>query len=257
VDYKEGLIKKSVITCDPHVPFHDKLLWKNILNFCKDLKLTSIDEFIIGGDGIDFFTISPFLKIINSQIDPENVQYERTSFLEFLRDLRKVCKKAKIIFIEGNHEARWDKFLSSDAKQLSRIPELEIKNFLGINKYNIKYVQEYKPNLDFLIKHGESISKHPSQIEIDKEICSGVSGHSHRTDRAYRRGHDKKYRWYSLGHTADKNQIDKNCKFSRPLKWDQSIGLLITDFKNNEWDMEVMHCDNNGFYSKFLRKKYL
>ena len=45
------MIKKSVLVYDPHSPFEDKQLWKQINKFTKDLKLTSKDEFIIGGDG--------------------------------------------------------------------------------------------------------------------------------------------------------------------------------------------------------------
>ena len=139
---------------------------------------------------------------------------------------------------------------------LSKIPELEIKNFLALNKYDVDYYEAYRPNPDFLVKHGEAINKYPARAEIEKELVSGCSGHAHRTDRAYKRGYNCKLIWYSLGHTSDKSQIDKACGFSKPMRWDQSFGFLQSDLKNNTWDFEVIHCDENGFYSKYLRKFY-
>ncbi len=239
-----------------HVPFQDKELYKNIFKFIKDLKLLPSDEIIINGDLADFFGISSFEKVSCSIISADDIQYERVCIKEFLRDLRKAAGCAKIIYVLGNHEKRWEKYLGSGAKALSKVPELMFENFFGLQKYKISYKDTYKPNPEFLCKHGDATSKFPSKTELDKELISGCTGHAHRTDRSYRRGYEKRLIWFSLGHTALKSLIDTACKFSTPMRWDQSFGLLISDLKNNNWDMEVMHCENANFYSKFLRKQY-
>lgn len=250
------MVKRSVLLFDKHIPFQDKQLQKHIFKFLKDLKLTSKDEIVLGGDILDFWAVSSFDKRPSATISGEDVAYERDSFVEYIRDLRKTVGPAKIIFIKGNHCDRWQKYLYSNAKALAGLPELDIRKFLRLDKYKVIYEpKEYKANPHFLVKHGTATSKYPSKTEVDTELMSGASGHAHKTDRSYKRGHGKNYRWYSFGHLADRDQIDDACKYSVGLKWDQSFGILLTDLKNNKWDMEVMHC-NKGFYSKYLRREY-
>jgi hypothetical protein len=256
-----GLLKRCVLLFDIHVPFQDKQLFKSIFKYIRDLKLTRRDEVVLGGDLADFWTISKFDKITTASIKKEDIEYERTEIKCFLKDLRRASGDARIVYILGNHEIRLEKYLSSEAKALSGIPELKFENFLGLGKYNIEVQpREYRPVPDFLIKHGESVSKFPARTELVKELLNGASGHCHRTDRAYMRCHKSinggRLIWQSFGHLADKDELDFVCKYSEALKWDQSHGLLIADLKNNIWDLEVLHCKEKGFYSKHLRKFY-
>ena len=244
-------MKKSVLLFDLHCPFQDNGLVGSILKFIKALKLNKGDEVILGGDFIDFYSISKFDKSNNRIVD--GLQDERKVAVEVLKNIRKAAGKARIIFIKGNHEVRLEKYLSREANALSGLPELQLGNFLSFDKYNVEvrnYV--YNVNNNFIVKHGTAFGKYPSRSELDKELINGASGHAHRTDMSYKRGYNKNMRWYSFGHLADKAVIDEVCKFSEALRWCQSFGLLVGD--DDSWDIEVMHCDNNKFYSKYLRK---
>lgn len=248
------MIKRTVFFTDGHSPFQDRPLWISICHFLRDLKLKVIDEIVFGGDMMDHYGISPFDK---SPKRKDDVQTERIEFMEFMKPIIRSSGDSKKIYIEGNHERRWWKlFCKGEMKKFDNVPELQFNEFFGFNHFGIKIVERYKPNPCFLMKHGHFINKYPAKAELADELISGSSGHSHRTSRDYRRGHNGLIRWYSFGHTADKNDIDENCKFSLPMKWDQSFGLLLTDIKSNNWDMEVMHCGRDGFYSKYLKKRF-
>jgi len=244
-------MKRTVLLFDAHSPFEDKQLWRLILDYLIDLYLTEEDEVILGGDLADHWSVSAF---DNSSTREEDVQSERVEVREFLKRLTIAARKAKIIYLEGNHERRWGRFLSSgDLKKLEKVPELQFKSFFGLDKLDIEVKVQHKPNPTFLVTHGFYYNKYPARKELSEGLISGCSGHAHRNDRAYRRGHEKRLMWHSFGHLADKSEIDEHCKFSTPLKWDQSFGLLLSD--RDKWDLEVMHCDG-GFYSKYLRKRY-
>ncbi len=251
------MIKRSILLYDAHCPFQDRKLWRIICKFMEEMELDSDDEVVLGGDFIDFWSISKFDKRPTATIGSEDVQHEREEFENLLISIYNSCGEANIKFIVGNHEIRWNKFLGNEAKSLANVPELEFEEFLYFNEYGVEVIYgNYEVNDNFIVRHGDKGGDFPAKGELNKHMISGACGHCHRTDRAYKRGYNGRLRWYSFGHTADKAKIDDACKYSESVYWDQSIGLVLTDLKSGDWDVECMHCDDRGFYSKYLNKRF-
>lgn len=101
-------IVKGVFLSDIHLPYNIDL--RPIFAYLKDLKP---DEIVLGGDildgpdhGVDSWTMD--------QVEKRGYQcYDRDVKLlkEFINDLTKAAPKAKIIFLEGNHEERYQRLV--------------------------------------------------------------------------------------------------------------------------------------------------
>ena len=68
------------------------------------------------------------------------LQDEITQVREILTKFRRVCPKARIIFVEGNHEARMRNYLVTRAPELAGLQVLDIRNLLGLDKLDIEYI---------------------------------------------------------------------------------------------------------------------
>ena len=97
--------QKVAVLGDLHIPYHNKLMVKNFIQFVKD---EQPDQIILNGDVVDFYDLSSFDK------NPERLnklQEELDICVDLLKNLRKNCPKSKIIYILGNHENRLRRFL--------------------------------------------------------------------------------------------------------------------------------------------------
>lgn len=246
-------MKKHVLFFDDHGIFMDVDLFKLRVEFVKDLKLKADDEIILGGDCIDNYLISDFVK---SDRNYFTILQEIDVFESMIREYKRVSK-AKIVLIKGNHEIRHEKNMDNDHMKYYRdLKGMEFDEMYKVNKYNIKIVDDvYDMCDDFIVTHGESCGQFPARAELNKWLCSGASGHAHKADFATKTGRKGTYRWYSFGHLADKKLIDFSCKYSKKMLWNRSFGFARSE-NNKLIDLEVINCDSNEFYSHYLRKTY-
>lgn len=97
-------MKGVLILNDIHVPFNRKDVLSIVERHAKE-----IQAIIIGGDLIDCKSISVF-----PSLDDITIETEIASAIEFVTSIKKlVSPKVKIIIIEGNHEARWRKYIET------------------------------------------------------------------------------------------------------------------------------------------------
>jgi len=218
--------EKVLFIPDIHCPYHDEKALQVLYSF---INWHKPDTIFITGDLLDGYAISRFTKDPNGAL---KFQSELDSAIEVLNDIRKRAKKAKIYFIRGNHEARLQKFLWSNAKELSGLHALELENLLELKRLNIEYVKEglirYK---GIIIKHGSIVRKYASytaKAEFEKNGCSGVSGHTHRQGSYRHTNSSDAYAWLELGHLCDPNQEYLEGEIAN---WQQGWGLGW--FKNN------------------------
>lgn len=243
--------RKRLVLADLHIPFQNKNLLKKIYQLITDMK-EQICEIIFLGDLVDFFLISHFM--IDTKETGEDLSYEINESISFLCYIRQIYS-GRITIVRGNHEIRLEKYLLQHAKAFRNLPCLKFESLLNLKKLDINCVDYiYLLDNNFMLKHGESVSLYPARSEIGKEGMSGMSGHCHRTDRAYKRTYNDHFEWYSLGHLADKDLIDKNCKYSQSLKWDSSFAII--SHINKIKDIEIVHCKDNKFYVKQMDKYY-
>ena len=86
---------------DVHIPYENK---EAVEEMFTSLRKEKPDEFIIGGDLVDFFKVSRYDK---SPLEGERLAEEVKQCKAFLQRLRRtVGKRCKIVYIEGNHEER-------------------------------------------------------------------------------------------------------------------------------------------------------
>lgn len=95
-------MKGVLILNDIHIPFNRKDILSIVEKHAKN-----IQAIIIGGDLIDCKSISVY-----PSLDDITIETEIAASIEFIGKIKKIVgNKVKIIIIEGNHEARWRKYI--------------------------------------------------------------------------------------------------------------------------------------------------
>jgi predicted phosphodiesterase len=124
----------GVFLSDVHLP--DSINLIPVFNYLKDLKPNLI---ILGGDIIDAQGMHGIDSLAASQIKLE--WYERDCKLlnTFLQELKKVAPKAKLKYLVGNHEERYDRIMR-------RYPDA----FKGRFDFNKDVIQKVFPGADYI-----------------------------------------------------------------------------------------------------------
>lgn len=169
---------------DFHIPDHNVKLVKLINKFISDLKP---DKVHILGDFLNFTAISSFLK------DPyyhTTIQEELDDGKDVLSDIVKSAKKAKIIFYEGNHEARMIKYLSKNALDIAELAIngdkiISLPHLLQLKELGIKFYSYNEVHIENKVAftHGDRVrikAGFTANAMLDRYGMSGVSGHTHR-----------------------------------------------------------------------------
>lgn len=231
---KEELV---VFVSDLHIPYHDKRTVKSVDEF---LKKWQPDQLVLGGDIIDMYSISRFDK------DPRRASRLQEEFDEtnqYLKNIRKMLPKQKIVYLEGNHCERMDKYLMRHP-ELHGLRTLKVPYQLGLKELNIPYMKDYVYK-NFLFTHGTKISKYTSMAELEKNVMSGVSGHKHTMQVAYKTIRGKDYKWITNGHLCDIKQAE----YVQNPDWQQGITLVWFNKKNRRFFSEPLEVvDHKIFY---------
>ena len=188
-------MRTAVVANDFHGIFRDKKTCKLLFDFIKRQKP---DEIILAGDVIDFYSISKFLKDPRRKWD---VQKEVDDAYTILVDLKRSAPRAKIHYIEGNHETRLQKFLWGKSPALTTIRNLQFEKLMELDKLKVKYHTAKKGYQfgDLFIYHGSLVRAkggYTARGELEKNGCSGMSGHSHRDGKAPSRKRGGQLCWW-------------------------------------------------------------
>jgi len=193
--------KRSLYLSDIHVPYYSRMA---VLLALEHGYKHDCDCVILAGDTIDFYTISRW------QTDPRkrDLQGELDMTIDILTLIRNNFGHADIFYMIGNHEERWDRYMSikapellgnkylSFAKQINA-KELDIqiisdKRFLRIGKLNVIHGHEFgsgtaspvNPARTFFLKgkecaiggHYHKTSEHVEKTMTDKVISTWSAG---------------------------------------------------------------------------------
>lgn len=167
---------KFVVLSDVHIPYHDNVAINTAVKFIKEKQPEVI---ILNGDIVDFYDLSKFNK------DPDRVQclqQEIDEVQELFKRLRKTAPLAKIYYVRGNHERRLETYLMKNP-ELNSLKALKLPNLLGLDKYDIEYVEKELRLGSLKIIHGDMVRKfsaYTAKAEIEIHDCSGISSHTHR-----------------------------------------------------------------------------
>lgn len=120
---------------DCHMPHHDDATVKLAVDEAKRLKVSGI---LLNGDLLDSGEISFHEKHASCPKYADELAMGN----EFLKHLRSAFPKARIIYKEGNHEERLDRYVIARAPALGGVPGLDLPSFLKMNDLGVEWVSD-------------------------------------------------------------------------------------------------------------------
>ena len=125
--------KLVVVANDFHIPFHDEAALALFKRFLREEKP---DWLILNGDFQDFWEVSRFdLTPRTGKEFREEIAMGR----RILRPLRRMLPKARITWIEGNHEFRLRKYVIAHAAELYGLPGLSVPELFRLRDLAIRH----------------------------------------------------------------------------------------------------------------------
>lgn len=230
-------IKVAVLN-DTHIPYHNKVMVKNFIQFCED---EQPDQIILNGDMVDFYDLSSFDK------NPERegkLQEELDILKHFLSALRRKCPSSKIVYIEGNHEDRLRRYLWKNAKSLSSLRALKFEELLSLRQYRVDYIKDSYFINGFEFTHGEMVRTHSSysaKAEYDKHQSSGISGHTHRMGVFCKTTYNGTFGWWENGCGCELNP-----EYIKGIP-DWQNGFALIYFDDNAYDVHQIYVNKGHF----------
>jgi predicted phosphodiesterase len=128
---------KVLVLSDIHVPYHDKPALTMALEEGIKQGVTAI---ILNGDFLDCYAISSY----DRSPDMPSIREEFETGKEVLSVIREAFPDASIFWKEGNHEARWDKFLQRKAPELLGLPQFSWAQLMDLGSYSIQWVPTHQ-----------------------------------------------------------------------------------------------------------------
>lgn len=176
--------KKAVIgvAADHHIPYHENGVIQLTYEHFKKIGITHL---LLDGDIADCYQLSNFCK------DPTKCRFpqEREYVSQFLRYTRKLFPKAKIIYVEGNHEFRWKRYLQAHAAEVYDLDEFRLPVLFGFDSLGIEWVdkKQYVQCGHLNILHGHEFSGggynsvNPARtLFLRAKVCA-MAAHNHNT----------------------------------------------------------------------------
>jgi len=244
---RDGLM--TLVVPDAHTPNHDEHALGLVRDFAQDYHP---DVLVILGDWFDCYQVSNFT---NKPDRISTLQREIDDGVEALETLVKGLTRDRV-FIFGNHEARWHRYLEKQAPELQGLRALELERLFNLNKLyfdTVPYGDVHEVH-DMGFTHGSRVSKHSgrtAQFHMDDYNQSLCMGHSHRQGVYKRTHYGETLRAYEMGHLTEGNPEYKN----KPENWQQGFGVVWTDEETNRsWVEQIEIQDGDFMYHGNLRR---
>ena len=204
-------------------------------------------EIIIMGDYADVYCLhghgSKDPRLQNMLVDEIN------DVNKGLDEIDSLFKSAKKVYLQGNHEYRFERYI------LDKCPELfgvtEFKNIIKIDKRpNWKYIhygsnQVYKVLKSKLNARHEPISS-SAKATASKALCSLVYGHIHRIEESHIVGLDgSNHVCFSVGWLGDKDNDKVFGYVKNHPQWQLGFGIVYVDEKTKYFYHEKVHILDN------------
>lgn len=124
-----------LLISDLHIPYHDNAAVQIALDYGIERGCNTV---IINGDFMDFHALSRFEK------DPRkrSTKQEFEAAIQMLEYIRHCFPTARIMWIEGNHDARYPKWLMNHAQHFFDDEYFSLQERLNLKKYNVEFVKE-------------------------------------------------------------------------------------------------------------------
>ncbi len=235
--------KNILVLADIHAPFHERGPLEIALEYGykKD-----IDCVLLLGDFVDFYTVSFWEK------DPEKRDFQNE--LEITRSILKIIRdafpKAKIVYLKGNHEERYTRYMQVKAPELLNVPDFTFKKIMRLDDFEIKLVENKRivkiGALNCVHGHefGRSISSpvNPARGLYLRGKETAIAGHWHQTSQHNEKTmSDKVVSCHSCGALCDLRP-----DYLPINKWNHGFMRILRDGK--QFDIENKKIINGRVY---------
>jgi len=172
---------KVLVLSDIHVPYHNTHALDAAIEYGKEKGVNAV---IINGDFLDCYQISSYEKDPSKRSFAEELKMGK----EILEIIRICFKEAKIVYVMGNHEERYEKYMFSKAPELLGIDALDMYQLLDFGHLGIDIVRNKRylelGNLTLLHGHelAGSSSSGVARALYNKTRTFAMCGHHHQTD---------------------------------------------------------------------------
>lgn len=129
---------KALVLSDVHIPFHDVQALELALQTGLDRR---VDVVLLNGDICDHYALSRWETNPKLRKFPEEVKAAK----QFLGGLRQLFPDARIVFKQGNHEERFERYLRLKAQELLGLDEFEWESVFGLRDHGIELVKDKRP----------------------------------------------------------------------------------------------------------------
>jgi len=242
------MVKVSLNIPDTHIPFHCQKSYDLMLQIAKDVdEDIGITEINILGDYLDFFWVSLHPKGPASSIIRESFKDEIYEGIKKLTELRNLFPKAKINFLEGNHEFRLVRYIVSKCPELYDLYSLP--DILCFDKLNIEYhpfgkgqkVSCLGTNL-FMRHQPYNQGRNCAATTAHNKGISLLFGHTHRLQNyTLIKGDGEEVSTYSSGWLGDRTLP----AFEYMDTDDWGTGFTMTyAFSEKDWHLHQIHIKN-------------
>ncbi len=191
-DFKIDGEGRWLILGDVHIPFHDRATVEAAIRQAKKENVVGV---VLNGDTLDSHEISSHDK------DPSAPRYVREIELgnHFLQWVRQELPNARIIFKEGNHESRLNRYIMGRAPALFDLEFVNLRSLLHFADYGIEEVRDKR-----VIKIGKLHLIHgheynggggvnPARWLYLRARSKAACSHFHRTSEHHARDIGQKY----------------------------------------------------------------
>lgn len=220
----------TLVVPDMHFPYHDKVVWTVILQAITALQPQNI---VIIGDALDAYPISFHPKTparratLRDELAIADVE---------LITLADACRGRRVIYCEGNHEHRLERYLIQNAPALYGL--IDMPTLLKIEERGWEWV----PYQDWIrigkIAYSHEVGacgKNAAQQTLAAFGNNIVFGHSHRGGLVYSGTVDgERHVALNVGWGGDADAVDYMHK-ARTREWQHGFGLVEQDATGAGW----------------------
>ena len=244
-------LKTALLIPDTHRPYHDRKAYNLMLKAAKDI---GVDEIVILGDYADIYALNAHGG--KNPTLPTTLIEEIEDVNSGLDELDKLFPKAKKIYIQGNHEYRFERYIFDKCPELFGVTEF--RNLIKIDqRINWKYIpygpnQQYKVGGSYLIARHEPLAS-SAKATASRALCSLVYGHIHRIEESHLVGlKDDNHVCFSVGWLGDKRNDKVFSYVKGHHQWQLGFGLVYVReetkyfYHNKVHIMDDYTCVVNG-----------
>lgn len=243
--YEPYIIKQSkiLVLSDLHFPYQNNEAIVSAINYGKQKGVNCI---LLNGDILDFANIS--------RHEPDwrhrNINEEFEAVRAFLKELRKHFPNAKIVFKQGNHDERWEKFLYLKAPEIFDMSEFHLDVLLNFGELKIDMVKDKLPIKigKLTVLHGHELQGsggvNPARATFLKTISNTLIGHCHRSSQ-----HTEPTMGGDVIVTTSQGCLCELAPmYARINKWNLGFSYVEHNIKTGEYNLENLKIINGKVY---------